>query len=197
MSATSSDRESSRRNGPGKKRKRAELPLGDALPLVTPELPAFSLIAKGQDNPSPVSNGDGTNDNDEKNSQEWQTIENGRPTKKAKKIPKKDSGNYPEILFSKDARLQSQVKLSELQNLVLYILADGTSPSFVSVRHRAEIRKIVVLMVPGLERHMFEALGSSPRKSNVDTSSPDYFYPEKLKEENLPESLKPFANMFE
>src|ERR1700710_197349 len=175
------------------------------------DLPEFNLTSArpaSQDAGSPQ-------DGEDSNAQEWQTIENGRPKKKMKKIPKKDSNNYPEIHFSRESRLQSQIKISDIQNLVLYILADGTSPQFVSVRHRSEIRKVVVLMVPGLEQSMFESKSKeddrrkterdkTPERgdrhygSHVRHNSPDpYFYPQRLKPEKLPDFLQAFAEMFE
>lgn len=86
---------------------------------------------------------------------EWQTVEHGR-NKKRKKAHEKDKNNYPSITHSAHARLQNFVKLADLQNLVLYLLADGTSPQWCSVRHRTSIRKVVVLMVPGLESGFFD-----------------------------------------
>jgi RNA exonuclease 1 len=182
--------------------------MGQSSPLHQQDLPAFNLIS-----PRPSSQ----DADPRRDGEEWQTIENGRPTKK-KKIPKPDSGNYPEFAFSKDSRLQAQIKISDLQNVVLYILADGTAPQFISVRHRNQFRKVVVLMVPGLEESMFESTledainntdGSSKKEkdrghgrnghqgSHDKYSSPDYYYPRPLKSERLPESVKPFADMFE
>lgn len=101
---------------------------------------------------------------------EWQTVER-RQSKKHKKIPKKDSGNYPSISHSPHARLQTTVKISDLQQLVLYVIADGPSPQWVSVRHHGAVRKVVVLMVPGLEAGMFDgsiALSNTQPGRNVD-----------------------------
>ncbi|CZT00450.1 related to ribonuclease H [Rhynchosporium agropyri] len=141
-----------------------------------PDLPEFNLTRRG-------SKDAGSQHHDHKgaegaDSEGWQMVE-GRPRKK-KKIPKNDSKNYPAIIFSSDSRLQSQIKISDLQQLVLYILADGTSPSFVAVRHRPEIRKVVVLMVPGLEMSMFrsktlegDSRSDEIRDSNGDRGRPD------------------------
>lgn len=95
-----------------------------------PDLPQFNLTSPR----TSVQDAASLIDNASKNSDGWQTVEHTK--KKAKKIPKHHSANYPAIEFSKDSRLQSQIKLSDLQNLLLYILADGTSPQFVAVRHR-------------------------------------------------------------
>ncbi|KAL2122381.1 hypothetical protein VTJ04DRAFT_2836 [Mycothermus thermophilus] len=135
----------------------------------------------------------------------WQTIERGRPVKKHKKIPGVDSNRYPAIHFSQQhARLQAKITVASLRDLILYIFADGPAPQWVSVKHRPEFRKIVTIMVPGLEDAMF--------KENVDFSvynnltpekaldrastSPDDYYPRELKKEALPRPLQPFADMF-
>jgi RNA exonuclease 1 len=180
--------------------------------LRQPDLPEFSLTSAR----SSSNNGSGSPKNEEENkSQEWQTVENGRPTKKPKKIPHKDSNNYPAITFSTSSRLQSQIKISDIQTLVLYILADASAPQFVSVRHRNQFRKVVVLMVPGLEKSMFdmvaadgdvegkpgdtEATPNKNKSSGKDRgySSPDDYYPVKLISDKLPAGMKPFADMFE
>ena len=90
---------------------------------------------------------------------EWQTAES-KSLKKRKKLPKKEGGNYPAVSHSANARLQSFVKLSDLQNLALYMIADGNAPQWCAVKHHANVRKVVALMVPGLEASMFD--GSIP-----------------------------------
>ena len=63
--------------------------------------------------------------------------------------------HYPAIEHSHHARLQSHVKMTDLQSLALYLLADGNAPQWVSVRSRQSIQKVVMLMVPGLDLGMF------------------------------------------
>jgi RNA exonuclease 1 len=160
-----------------------------SLLLHQPDQPKFNLTSTrrpSQDSKSPK-------DDEGQSSQEWQTVE-GRAKKKAKKIPKAHSKNYPSIQFSQECRLNSQIKISDLQSLVLYILADGSAPQFVSIRHRPEIRKVVVLMVPGLEMSMFDAKAVDRKR---DYRSPDDYYPNRLKADKLPASLQEFADMFE
>jgi RNA exonuclease 1 len=138
---------------------------------------------------------------------EWQTVRNGRPRKKHKKLPKSDSGRYPALEFSEKSRLQSKVNVTAIRELILYIFADGTSPNWIAVRHRPEFRKIVCLFVPGLEEAMFQAdvdldTYNRDRDARLDqaterlTTSPDDYYPRVLKRDALPEPLKPFADMF-
>ncbi|KAJ9627321.1 hypothetical protein H2203_003783 [Taxawa tesnikishii (nom. ined.)] len=96
-------------------------------------------------------------DKSEDDGEGWEKVE------RSSKRQKKDS-NYPSITHSAHARLQSFVKITNLQELVLYLLADGNSPQWVSVRHHKSVKKVVVLMVPGLEADMFSgkiALDSS------------------------------------
>lgn len=109
---------------------------------------------------------------------EWTLVES-HSSKKRKKMPQKDGGNYPSITHSPHARLQSFVKINDLQNLALYLLADGTAPQWCSVRHHANIRKVVVLMVPGLDNGMFDGSivldqqeGTSKPAQNVQMGSP-------------------------
>lgn len=133
---------------------------------------------------------------------DWETVE--RRPKKKKKTPKPDGSNYPAITFSSQARLQSKINLNQLRDLVVYILADGTAPQWVSVRHRPQFRKIVTVLVPGLEEAMFKpnadyASYNSSRSSQVTdrlVTSPDDHYPRILNQERLPDAVKPFADMF-
>ena len=85
-------------------------------------------------------------------SEEWTTV--GRGGKKQKK------NNYPNLGYSNLHKLHASININHLQALVLYCLADATSPQFVSVRHHGMVRKAVVLLVPGLEKGMFD--GSIP-----------------------------------
>ena len=98
---------------------------------------------------------------------EWQTV--GRRSKKPRRSVDhadhgshnrnkhgKNDSNYPALSYSELHRLQASIKISDLQSLVLYCLADGNSPSWVSLRHHGHVKKAVVLMVPGLEKGMFD-----------------------------------------
>ncbi|KAL2153955.1 hypothetical protein VTH82DRAFT_2631 [Thermothelomyces myriococcoides] len=134
----------------------------------------------------------------------WQTIEHGRPVKKHKKVPGPGSSRYPGIHFSQHARLQSKIGVSSLRDLILYIFADGPAPQWVSVKHRPEFRKIVTIMVPGLEEAMFKkgvdfsTYSSLTPDQAIDrvVTSPDDYYPRELKKEALPEAVQLFADMF-
>lgn len=187
-------------DGENKKRKlsgSSDVDMSSVSLLPQPDLPTFNLTSSSRHNANATSE-QPSSSKDQDDGGEWQVVENGRAKKNLKKIPKKNSGNYPEFEFSKSSRLQSQIKISDLQSLVLYILADGGAPQFVAVRHRPHIRKVVVLMIPGLEHSMFEKEDTPKNKlRSMQFSSPDGYYPSKLVEEDLPLEMKPIADMFD
>ncbi|KAL8755110.1 MAG: hypothetical protein Q9199_003871 [Rusavskia elegans] len=85
---------------------------------------------------------------DEDDADEWTVV--GRGGKKQK------TNNYPALVYADSYKQQSSIKLGDLQNLVLYCIANGTSPQWTAVRHHGQVNKAVVLFVPGLERGMFD-----------------------------------------
>lgn len=91
----------------------------------------------------------------ESDSGEWEVVNK----KKKKKT------NYPRLKHNELHRMQASVKLGDLQALLLYCLADGTSPQWISIQHHAMVQKAVVLFVPGLEKGMFN--GSIPLDQTV------------------------------
>jgi RNA exonuclease 1 len=104
----------------------------------------------------------------------WQTVERRGGKKKRKINPQKDSANYPVISHSHHARLQSPIKIGDFQALALYVLADGPAPQWVSVRHHGAIKKVVALMIPGLDPGMFfgkTALVDLPTDGKVDDAT--------------------------
>ncbi|KAL8931991.1 MAG: hypothetical protein Q9216_006998 [Gyalolechia sp. 2 TL-2023] len=69
---------------------------------------------------------------------------------------KRKTNNYPALVYADLHKQQSIIKINDLQALVLYCIAHGTGPQWVSVRHHYGVQKAVVLFVPGLERGMFD-----------------------------------------
>lgn len=128
--------------------------------------------------------------------------ENGDVHEANQRRLKKLENNYPAIVYSPSARLQSYVKLADLQALVLYILANGSAPQWVAVRHHQNFEKVVVLMVPGLDADLFTGAVSlngdaAAEDPNPSDSGPDKYYPTKLVSEKLPEQLRPLAEIFD
>ncbi|KAM4059560.1 exonuclease domain-containing protein [Hirsutella rhossiliensis] len=134
---------------------------------------------------------------------EWQTVT--RPSKKAKKAKKapRPGKGYPALTFSSKARLNSKINLNQLRDLVLYIFADGSGPQWIDVSHRPQFRKIVVIMIPGLEEAMFKESADFATYNDTGAdaepsllTSPDDYYPRVLKKEQLSPALQTFADMF-
>ena len=96
----------------------------------------------------------------DEDSEEWETVMPKRQKKQ----------NYPGLGYSEIHRLQNMVKLADLQALILYCLADGPSPQWVSIRHHKMVQKAVVLFVPGLEKGMFD--GSIPLQESEQVAQP-------------------------
>ncbi|KAM3445159.1 hypothetical protein NHJ13734_000683 [Beauveria thailandica] len=154
-------------------------------------------------------------DDDDGGKEQWQTVSRSSK-KKSKKLPRPGK-NYPSITFSSGARLQSKIGISHLRDLVTYIFADGAGPQWCAVMHRPAFRKIVAVMVPGLEEAMFRpgvdlitfnetrdddltteasSSSSSSKTEPKKDASPDDYYPRPLDKTQLPEALRPFADMF-
>ena len=134
-----------------------------------------------------------------------------KPTKNDEKRGKKD-GNRPALTVTGLHNITSPLSIRDLQSLVLYCLADGVSPQWLSVRHHSQVRKAVVLLVPGLEKDMFDgdthfenpllnnkslAEPNSTSTNDQVTKSPDDCVPKKPIPDQLHESLRPLTNIFE
>ncbi|KAI9037448.1 RNA exonuclease [Aspergillus affinis] len=94
-----------------------------------------------------------------------------RPTKKRGIDGEKTK--YPQLNYV-EGKLQSSIRIADLQNLLLYCFADGIAPQWISIKHSPRVRKIVVLMVPGLELGMFDGTISlqAPKDNNASTDAP-------------------------
>ena len=73
---------------------------------------------------------------------------------------RKKSGNqeadvHPAITHSSQARLCKHISVTDFRDLIMYLLLESKAPSWVAVRRRGAVRKVVTLMIPGLEMGMF------------------------------------------
>ncbi|KAI9368621.1 hypothetical protein BJX61DRAFT_208665 [Aspergillus egyptiacus] len=142
-----------------------------------------------------------------------------RPSKKKRLNGEKIK--YPVLTYA-ESRLQSSIRIADLQNLLLYCFADGVAPTWISVKNTTRIRKSVILMVPGLELGMFDGTVSldpsqedevkdAPVEEEVDTKAADFvrwkeglppvdqshrFSPRPLSRSDIPEPLQPLADIF-
>jgi RNA exonuclease 1 len=75
---------------------------------------------------------------------------------------------YPDLTYIEGA-LQSSIRISDLQGLLLYCFADGIAPQWISIKHSGHMRKVVVLMVPGIEIGMFDGtLPLEPQDTDIE-----------------------------
>lgn len=142
---------------------------------------------------------------------EWQVVKRRKGPAAAT-----EGSKYPRISHSTNSRLLKGVKISDLQSLVLYILASGPAPQWIAVQGKVGIRKTVVLLVPGLEMGFFDGTISlqhqsattEQSKTEIEKTSaplneygkiinPDDYYPVPLLSAKLPDVLKPLADIFE
>lgn len=82
-----------------------------------------------------------------------------------------EKAKYPDLHYV-DGKLQSSIRIADLQGLLLYCFADGIAPQWISVKHSSRVRKAVVVMVPGLEIGMFDGkipLQPIPANDTSDT----------------------------
>ena len=100
----------------------------------------------------PRSNGSESNSMDDQDGA-WATVESKSSRKKRLRI-EQDPDAEPSLNFHKTR--PERVELKALQSLVLYVLADGMGPTWLAVNNAKQIKKVVVLMVPGLDREMLE-----------------------------------------
>lgn len=122
-------------------------------------------------------------------SDEWTTV--GRGGKKQKKK------NYPSLGYSDLHKLHTSVNINHLQTLILYCLADATSPQFVSVRHHGMVTKAVVLLVPGLEKGLFDGSIKLDESEELPVKSPGAQKSSNGFMEGRSRSAEPVANELE
>lgn len=61
----------------------------------------------------------------------------------------------PPGFFINPDLVKQRVDIGDLRDLVLYILADGQGPRWISVINRPNIKHVVSILVPGLDREVF------------------------------------------
>ncbi|KAK2764557.1 hypothetical protein FQN54_009252 [Arachnomyces sp. PD_36] len=172
----------------GKKRKRSASDSQDADAQASPMNNGFGVaetLTRVQETATATKTDEGIGPS----SEEWQKVER-RSTKKKK------AGNertkYP-VLNYVEGRLQSSIRIADLQGLLLYCFADGVAPQWISLKHSGHVRKVVVLMVPGLEMGMFDGTlpiaveGSTSKDgSTTVTSDPENAEQAKVDDEQDP-----------
>jgi RNA exonuclease 1 len=95
------------------------------------------------------------------------TKDEQQPSTKRKRVDGEKT-KYPDLTYVQGT-LKSSIRISDLQGLLLYCFADGIAPQWISIKHSGHMRKVVVLMVPGLEIGMFDGtLPLEPQESDKE-----------------------------
>lgn len=172
-----------------------------SLPLPSYKFGGYKIQNVGPTPQPPVDDGE-----------EWKVV-----SLKRQKQPK---DIYPAFHVSPQ-KLKSPVGVSDLQSLVLWILADGAAPQWLHVIGKNQLKRVVTVMVPGLEFGMFSGgpdggedcaedlgvpvrMGLDGRVTEVEDIkvvagggwNGNDFHPVQLKKDLLPSYLKDFTNMF-
>lgn len=99
-----------------------------------------------------------------------------KQNKTARNKRDRDADDYPRLRYHQT--YQSELKIKDLKDLGMYVLTDEVAPKWIAVANAKSIKKVVVLMVPGLDKPLLEQVkasinaGKSTSESN-DTSDGD------------------------
>lgn len=85
---------------------------------------------------------------------EWSIAESKSSWGKKRRKTRRESESQPSISFLRGKPVRISVR--DLQDLALYVLADGVAPTWLAVNNVQRITKVVVMMIPGLDREMLE-----------------------------------------
>ncbi|KAJ5125091.1 uncharacterized protein N7515_008916 [Penicillium bovifimosum] len=109
---------------------------------------------------------------------------NGSHASKKRKRVDGEKVKYPDLTYA-EGKLQAPIRIADLQGLLLYCFADGIAPQWISMKHSGHVRKVVVLMAPGLEMGMFDG---TIRVNGAPTAE------EQAAQEQEPNSAEPTEN---
>ncbi|KAJ9660778.1 hypothetical protein H2198_002317 [Neophaeococcomyces mojaviensis] len=66
----------------------------------------------------------------------------------------RNSDDYPRLRYHQT--YQSELRIRDLKDLGMYVLADEVAPKWIAVANAKSTKKVVVLMVPGLDKPLLE-----------------------------------------
>ncbi|EXJ88384.1 hypothetical protein A1O1_05314 [Capronia coronata CBS 617.96] len=113
---------------------------------------------------------------------DWLVAESRSSRKKRRKV-QHDPEGQPSIAFL-DTR-PARIQLKALQELVLYLLADGAAPSWLAIKNARRIEKVVVLMIPGLDRELLEKSDLLASASTAGGTGPDTGHSRSIESANV------------
>jgi RNA exonuclease 1 len=93
---------------------------------------------------------------------EWQTVKSkgsrrGRKDNSSRTNQPDHQTDGPRVYFQdRHAADRTIIPAKDLRDLALYVLAEGVAPTWVAVKYVREIRKVVTVMIPGLDDSMIK-----------------------------------------
>ncbi|KAK6336440.1 hypothetical protein TWF696_001995 [Orbilia brochopaga] len=110
------------------------------------------------------------------------------------------SSTYPELQLP-SSRINGWVRISDLQSLLLHLLADTAAPQWLLLKNKSAIRHVVCLHVPGLSMDLFDG---QAKLTTTDDSKPTTkppstlaeYFPVAINERTLPPPLEDLAGIF-
>ena len=93
-----------------------------------------------------------------------------RDKEKEKQVQEQD--DYPALRIYQN--YQSAIRLKDIRDLGLYVLADEVAPKWTAVANSKSVRKVVVIMLPGLDEKLLrKAEESAPGQRHTDRLNGD------------------------
>lgn len=107
------------------------------------------------------------NDSTQVGDQGWTVVKSKSSKSNSKK--KSDGNSYPELRFHEN--YQSEIRLKDLRDLGLYVLADEVAPKWTAISNKNNVRKVVIVMVPGMDRKVFERVKKLLKQKAADAKN--------------------------
>ena len=139
----------------------------------------------------------------------WQTVSRKKNRHENDRYHRQSNSSTEQPCISFHSKQTTPLGIKDLQNLVLYTLADGTAPTWLAFKNVRRCKKVVVVMVAALDVEMLEGAcrpdaesGSANDPTDSEQKAREYddflrqLEPRRLSEEKLSDDAKPLLPVF-
>ena len=139
----------------------------------------------------------------------WQTVSRKKNRHENDRYYRQSNSSTEQPCISFHSKQTTPLGIKDLQNLVLYTLADGTAPTWLAFKNVRRCKKVVVVMVAALDVEMLEGAcrpdaesGSANDPTDSEQKAREYddflrqLEPRRLSEEKLSDDAKPLLPVF-
>lgn len=102
----------------------------------------------------------------------WQTVQSKRRRAQQRDQGDEVSQNDTKPALKVHQNYQGVVHLKNVRELALYALADELAPNWLAVRNAKSIKKVVTLMIPGLDRDLLQNVLPDSRGKSAEIPAP-------------------------